>query len=146
MPAKEALGMSMTISEEFVQNLAKELVTESLIKTLDGKETIVNEIVGQVLGMRVNRDDGSPTSSDYRSCSFLEYQIRKMLKEEIVLVTKEVMEEKRPEVRKVIKSELMKKATVDRFFNVFYDAVIGNLSNKWDTEITFNIDRKKEEY
>lgn len=143
MATKEALGMSMTISEDFIQNLAKELVTESLIKTLDGKNRIAEEIVRQVLGQKVNRDDGTPTSSDYKACTFLEFQIRKMLREEIVLVTKEVMEEKRTEVREAIRRELMKKATVDRFFNAFYDTVIGNLENKWDTEINFNINQKR---
>lgn len=142
MATKEALGMSMTISEDFIQNLAKELVTESLIKTLDGKNRIAEEIVRQVLGQKVDRDNGAPTSSDYKACTFLEFQIRKMLREEIVLVTKEVMEEKRPEVRETIRRELMKKATVDRFFNAFYDTVIGNLDSTWRTNITFNIDKK----
>lgn len=142
MATKEALGMSMTISEDFIQNLAKELVTESLIKTLDGKNRIAEEIVRQVLDQKVDRDNGAPTSSDYKACTFLEFQIRKMLREEIVLVTKEVMEEKRPEVRETIRRELMKKATVDRFFNAFYDTVIGNLDSTWRTNITFNIDKK----
>lgn len=142
MATKEALGMSMTISEDFIQNLAKELVTESLIKTLDGKNRIAEEIVRQVVGQKVDKRTGTPTSSSYDACTFLEYEIRKLLTDEIVQVTKEVMEERRPEIRELIRSELRKKATVDRFFNAFYDAVIGNLDSTWRTNITFNIDKK----
>ena len=146
MATKDALGMSMTISEDFIHNLAKDLVTESLIKTLDDKNKIAEEIVRQVLGQKVSKRDGSPTNRDYDSCTFLEYEIRKMLMDEILLVTKEVMEERRQEIRDVIRREMMKKATVDGFFNAFYDAVIGNLSSTWNTDITFNITKKKEMY
>ena len=142
MATKEALGMSMTISEDFIQNLAKELVSESLIKTLDGRDKIAEEIVRQVIGKKVDKRTGEPTNSDYCSCTFLEYQIRKLLSDEIVLVTKEVMEERRPEIRELIRSELRKKATLDKFFNAFYDVVIGNLDTTWRTNITFNIEKE----
>lgn len=131
---KQALGMTMQISQEFIDNLAENIVSESLMATLGGSDKFVHQIISQILSVKVDPKTGQVTS--WRDgIPYLNYMINKTIREEVSETVKEIMEEKRPEIRKVIKSELMKKDTVDKFFKAFTNSVIDGMDKSWKTTI-----------
>ena len=145
MATKEALGMSLEISQDYIDNLTKDLLTQSLIETLDAKNTIVEGIVSQILSVKVN-DEGRVSSYDRENrYTYLEWLVRKMIKDEIKSVATEVLEEKRNDIRSAIRKEVEKKATMNKFVDAFLSTVTKNLESKYRTEIDINFDFKKDE-
>lgn len=134
MPTKEALGMSMNISQEFVDNLAKELISQSLVETLGGSDRIVEEMIRQVLGKRVNPRDGTP--SDYRDAiPMINYFINTAIKEELKETIKEFLNENRPKIRAALKKELAKQKTIDSYCAAFTDSLMTAVEYNWRTSI-----------
>ena len=144
MASKEALGMSMTISEDFINNLTRELVSASLIEALDNKHHIAEELVRAVLYQKVDKRDGSLTTSTYNTTTFIRYQFEQMMKEETIQVAKELLEEKRPEIRALIRKEMAKKVNQDKIFDAFYSAILDNLESQWHTTINFEFKKRGE--
>lgn len=145
MATKEALGMSLEISQDYIDNLTKDLLTQSLIETLDAKNTIVEGIVSQILSVKVNDEGRISSYSGENRYTYLEWLVRKMIKDEIKSVATEVLEEKRNDIRSAIRKEVNKKATMNKFVDAFLSTVTENLESKYRTEIDINFDFKKDE-
>ena len=141
---KQALGMSLQISQEFIDNLAKDLVQESLIETLNGKDDIVRQIVSQILSVKVDREGKVSNYSAENKFTYLQFLVNNMIKEEIISVAQEVLTERRVEIREHIKKEMSKKATIDKFYDAFFSNIVNNLDSRYDTKIEINIDKKRD--
>ena len=134
MVEKNALGMTMQINEEFINNLAKQLVSESIMATIGGGDKFVSQIVADILKTKVNPDNGrvEPYSS---SIPYIQYLIHKVIREEVAGTIQEVLDEKRQEIRSCIKAELMKDKTVNALYQGFVDNMIEGIGNRYKTKI-----------
>ena len=138
---KQALGMSMQISQDFIDNLARELVSESLMKTLGGSDLFVEQLIRELLGTKVDPRDGSPTT--YRDgVSWLKWATDNIIKEEVKKVILEIMEEKRPQIHDAIREELLKKSTTDAMCESFMDSITRNLDYAWMTKIDVKFEKR----
>lgn len=148
MATKEALGMSLEISQGYIDNLTKQLLEESLIETLDAKNTIVEGIVSSILSVKVNDDGRVSTYERENRYTFLEWLVRKMIKEEVRSVADEVLEEKRGDIREAIRREVNKKANMNKIVDAFFESLTDNLNNKYRTtiDVGFNFEKEKEEW
>ena len=144
MATKEALGMSLEISQEYIDNLTRDLLEQSSIETLDAKNTIVEAIVSNVLSVKVSDDGRVSSYSHDNKFTFLEYLVRKMIREEVRSVAEEVLKERRDDIRKAIRKEMSKSKTLDKFYNAFFDSVVDSLSNRYKTSIDINIEKEKD--
>lgn len=147
MATKEALGMSLEISQEYIDSLTRDLLEQSLIETLDAKNTIVESIVSSVLSVKVN-DEGRVSGYERENrYTFLEYLVRKMIKDEVKSVTDEVLEEKRGDIREAIRREVNKKANMNKLVDAFFEGLSDNLHDKYRTtiDIGFNFEKDKED-
>lgn len=135
---KQALGMTMQINEEFIENLAREMVSESLLKTLGGGDKFIETLMREILSTKVDAKTGQ-VSTWRDAIPYVNYLINKIIREEITGTVKEILDEKRPEIRKVIRRELMKKDTVERFYKAFTDSVINGIDQSWrcNIDVTF---------
>ena len=66
--------------------------------------------------------------------------IKDVVKEEI----KKLVEEKRPKMQEIIRKELNKKATLDKFVDAFISSNLSNLDNDWRTNISIEYEKSKE--
>lgn len=144
MATKEALGMSLEISQDYIDNLTKDLLTQSLIETLDAKNSIVEKIVSQILSVKVNERGQIDSWSSANKYTFLEYLVNKMIRDEVKSVAEEVLNEKRDDIRKAIRREMSSKATIDKFCNAFFGTVIDGLDSMYKTTIDVTVVRDKE--
>ena len=142
MVEKNALGMTMQINEEFINNLAKQLVSESIMATIGGGDKFVSQIVADILKTKVNPDNGrvEPYSS---SIPYIQYLINKVIREEVAGTIQEVLDEKRQEIRSCIKAELMKDKTVNAFYQGFVDNMIEGIENRYKTTINVSFEQEK---
>ena len=69
-----------------------------------------------------------------------------MIKDEAVNVIKEVMEEKREDIRGMIKREMSKKATIDSFYKAFLSGVVDSIDSTYRTTINVSVNKKEERY
>lgn len=122
MAEKQALGMTMQVSQDFINNIAEEIVRENLMKTLDGENKFFAALVHEIMDTKVNPDNGRVERYS-NSIPYIQYLINKTLREEIAGTLQALLDEKRPDIRKKIKSELMKKDTIDKFYEAFTDSV-----------------------
>lgn len=142
---KNLMGMSVQLDQEYIKNLTKEIIKQGMVETL-GNENLVGAIVSEILNKQVDEYGNTPKSSYTKTKPMLQYLIDEELKEQIVEIAKEAIEEKKPVIREAIKKEMQKKATMDKFVSAFYSSVIDNLSNSYRTKINVNIENEKEQY
>lgn len=140
---KQALGMSLQISQDFIDNLAKDLVEQSLIETLNSKDEIVRQIISSLLSVKVDKDGKVSNYSNDNKYTYIQYLVNKMIKEEVESVARECLEENREQIRNTIKKEMSKKATIDKFYDAFFDNIVGSLNDRYITTIDINIDKKR---
>lgn len=139
------MGMSLQLDTEYIKNLTKEIVKQGMVETL-GNENLVGAIVSEILNKPVDENGKVATSSYSKSKPMLQYLVDKELREQIVEIAKEAIEEKKPAIREAIKKEMQKKATIDQFVSKFYSSIIDNLDSSYRTQINVNIESEKEQY
>lgn len=139
------MGMSLQLDTEYIKNLTKEIVKQGMVETL-GNENLVGAIVSEILNKKVDENGNVTTSLYSRAKPMLQYLVDKELREQIVEIAKEAIEEKKPAIREAIKKEMQKKATIDQFVSKFYSSIIDNLHSSYRTQINVNIESENDKY
>lgn len=142
---KNLMGMSLQLDTEYIKNLTKEIVKQGMVETL-GNENLVGAIVSEILNKKVDEHGNVVTNSYSKSKPMLQYLVDKELREQIVEIAKEAIEEKKPAIREAIKKEMQKKATIDQFVSKFYSSIIDNLHSSYRTQINVNIESENDKY
>ena len=137
--------MSLQLDTEYIKNLTKEIVKQGMVETL-GNENLVGAIVSEILNKKVDEHGNVVTNSYSKSKPMLQYLVDKELREQIVEIAKEAIEEKKPAIREAIKKEMQKKATIDQFVSNFYSSIIDNLHSSYRTQINVNIESENDKY
>ena len=143
MVEKNALGMTMQINEEFINNLAKQMVSESIMATIGGGDKFVQQITAEILKTKVNPDNGRVESYN-SSIPYIQYLINKVIREEVAGTIQEVLDEKRQEIRECIRAELLKDKTIEAFYQGFVETVVGNIENRFHTRINVVFEKQKD--
>lgn len=143
MIEKNALGMTMQINEEFINNLAKQMVSESIMATIGGGDKFVSQITADILKTKVNPDNGRVESYS-SSIPYIQYLINKVIREEVTGTIQEVLNEKRAEIRECIRAELLKDKTIEAFYQSFINTVIDDLGCRYKTSIHVNFEKSKD--
>lgn len=134
MIEKNALGMTMQINEEFINNLAKQMVSESIMATIGGGDKFVSQITADILKTKVNPDTGRVESYS-SSIPYIQYLVNKVIREEVSGTIQEVLDEKRTEIRACIRAELLKDKTIDAFYQGFIDTVTKSIGSRYYSKI-----------
>ena len=134
MVEKNALGMTMQINEDFINNLAKQMVSESIMATIGGGDKFVSQIVADILKTKVNPDNGRVESYS-SSIPYIQYLINKVIREEVAGTIQEVLNEKRAEIRECIRAELLKDKTIDAFYQGFINTVTDSVGSRYYSKI-----------
>lgn len=142
---KNLMGMSLQLDTEYIKNLTKEIVKQGMVETL-GNENLVGAIVSEILNKKVDEHGNVVTNLYSKSKPMLQYLVDKELREQIVEIAKEAIEEKKPAIREAIKKEMQKKATIDQFVSNFYSSIIDNLHSSYRTQINVNIESENDKY
>lgn len=134
MVEKNALGMTMQINEEFINNLAKQMVSESIMATIGGGDKFVSQITADILKTKVNPDNGRVESYS-SSIPYIQYLINKVIREEVAGTIQEVLNEKRAEIRTCIRAELLKDKTIEAFYQGFINTVVESIGTRYYSKI-----------
>ena len=140
MVEKNALGMTMQINEEFINNLAKQMVSESIMATIGGGDKFVSQIVADILKTKVNPDNGRVESYS-SSIPYIQYLINKVIREEVAGTIQEVLNEKRAEIRECIRAELLKDKTIEAFYQGFINTAVESIGTRYHSKINVSFEK-----
>lgn len=138
------VGVNLDIDNNYLTEAVKQTVMAGIAECLN-KDKIVSGLVNTVLETKVDRDGKVSSYNSDNKYTLLEVYVNKILRELVKEELANLVEEKKPQLKELIRKELNKKATLDKFVDSFLQANLDNLSNDWRT--TINLEYKKaEEY
>lgn len=140
------MGLNLSVNSELIAEAVKETIIASIAEGLGNKEAIIHEFVSSVLTDRVLADDGGKPIGyrDEKTCSRLEFVIRKA----IIDITKDeltnMIEEQKPVLRDLIRKEFLKqnvqKGLVDMFMKSMRDSITAPYRTKVDVNFIRDYD------
>jgi hypothetical protein len=139
-------GISLDVNQDFLAEAVKQTVIMGISEALNGKNEIVSQIVNSVLNQKVDEKGQVSSYRNGNKYTLLEYYVRNMLAEETKAEIVKIMDERRPEIRKIIRDALMTSKFVDKFTKDFITTVSEAMKSRWDTKIDINIQEKEERY
>ena len=137
------VGIDLNIDDNYLNEAVKSIVMTGIAESLD-KEKIVNGLVKTVLETKVDEEGKISSYSRDNRYTLLEVYVNKIIREIVKEEMKKLVEEKRPKMQEIIRRELNKRATLDKFVDAFISNNLDNLDNNWKTKISVEYEKKKE--
>lgn len=138
------VGLDLNIDQDYLSKAVEQTVIVGISEALNGKNEIVSQIVKSVLSTKVDKDGKISSYNSDNRYSLIELYVRKTLKEIAIEEIKNICEERKPEIREIIRKELTKKASTQKFVDKFFDCMVENLDNQWKTTINVDFEKEKE--
>mgnify|MGYP003292900657 FL=1 len=135
------VGLDLNIDNDYLTEAVKQTVIMSIAESLNGKNEIISQIVNSVLLTKVDKEGKISSYSSDNKYTLIECYVRKVLREIAIEEIKNICEERKPEIREIIRRELTKKASAQKFVDKFFDCMVSNLESTWKT--TINVDFQK---
>lgn len=137
------VGIDLNIDDNYLNEAVKSIVMTGIAETLD-KDKIVSGLVNAVLETKVDESGEISSYSRDNRYTLLEVYVNKMIREIVKEEMKNIVEEKRPKMQEIIRKELNKKATLDKFVDAFISSNLDNLDNNWRTKISIEYQKDNE--
>ena len=137
------VGLNLDIDDNYLAEAIKNTVMTGIVESLD-KDKVVSGLVNTVLETKVDKDGCISNYHSDNKYTLLEVYVNKMIRDVIKEEMKKLVEEKRPKMQEIIRKELNKKATLDKFVDAFISNNLDNLDNNWRTKISVEYQKDKE--
>lgn len=142
---KNIVGLNLDIDKDYLQEAVKQTVLMGISESLNGKNEIVSQIVNSVLNVKVDKNGTISSWERDNKQTLLEFYVKNMLTEAVKEEIKNMVEEKRTEIRQIIRKELLKKVNINKFADNFIDSVSTNLDSTWKTTINIDFEKNRED-
>ena len=133
----------MNVDNNYLNEAVKSIVMTGIAETLD-KDKIVNGLVKAVLETKVDEKGEISSYSRDNRYTLLEVYVNNIIREIVKEEMKKLVEEKRPKMQEIIRRELNKRATLDKFVDAFISNNLDNLDSNWKTKISVEYEKDKE--
>ena len=137
------MGLNLSVNSELIAEAVKETIIASIAEGLGNKEAIIHEFVSSVLTDRVLVDDGGKPIGyrDEKTCSRLEFVMRKA----IIDITKDeltnMIEEQKPVLRDLIRKEFLKQNVQEGLVDMFMKSMRDSITAPYRTKVDVNFIR-----
>lgn len=137
------VGIDLNVDNNYLNEAVKSIVMTGIAETLD-KDKIVNGLVKAVLETKVDEKGEISSYSRDNRYTLLEVYVNNIIREIVKEEIKKLVEEKRPKMQEIIRRELNKRATLDKFVDAFISNNLDNLDSNWRTKISVEYEKDKE--
>ncbi len=137
------VGIDLNIDDNYLNEAVKSIVMTGIAESLD-KDKIVNGLVKTVLETKVDEKGKISSYSSDNRYTLLEVYVNNIIREIVKEEMKKLVEEKRPKMQEIIRRELNKRATLDKFVDAFISNNLDNLDSNWKTKISVEYEKDKE--
>ena len=138
------VGLDLNVDQNYLAEAVQQSVLLGIAESLNGKNEIVSQIVNAVLNTKVDRKGCISSYSRDNEQSLLEYYVKNLITDVVKEEMQAMVEEKRPEITKMIRQELQKKVNYEKFADAFIDNVSEAVSNSWCPKINIEFEQQKE--
>lgn len=144
--SKNLMGLNLSVDNDLVAEAAREAIVASIAASMSSKEQIVKEFVKSMLSERVLTDNGEKPRgySSERTCSRMEYCVRKALEEIAREEVANMVEEQKPVLRDLVRKEFQKENVQGQFVEMFLDSLAGSMTNRYTSKISVEFAKKTE--
>jgi hypothetical protein len=144
--SKNLMGLNLSVNNDLVAEAAREAIVASIAASMSNKEQIVKEFVKSMLSERVLAENGEKPRgySSERTCSRMEYCVRKALEEIAREEVANMVEEQKPALRDLVRKEFQKKNVQGQFVEMFMDSLADNMTNRYTSKISVEFAKKTE--
>ena len=134
---KNLMGLNLSVDNDLIAEAAKEAIIAGIASSMEMKDQIVHEFVKSMLSERVLVEDGSKPRgySSEKTCSRLEWVVRKHIIEMVREEVANMVEEQKPALREAVRKELMKSQTRSKLVDMFVKSLSDSLTNIYRTKI-----------
>lgn len=137
------VGIDLNVDNNYLNETVKSIVMTGIAETLD-KDKIVNGLVKAVLETKVDEEGRISSYSSDNRYTLLEVYVNNIIREIVKEEMKKLVEEKRTKMQEIIRRELNKRATLDKFVDAFISNNLDNLDSNWKTKISVEYEKDKE--
>ena len=137
------VGIDLNVDNNYLNEAVKSIVMSGIAETLD-KDKIVNGLVKAVLETKVDKEGRISSYSSDNRYTLLEVYVNNIIREIVKEEMKKLVEEKRTKMQEIIRRELNKRATLDKFVDAFISNNLDNLDSNWKTKISVEYEKDKE--
>lgn len=137
------VGIDLNVDNNYLNEAVKSIVMTGIAETLD-KDKIVNGLVKAVLETKVDKEGRISSYSSDNRYTLLEVYVNNIIREIVKEEMKKLVEEKRTKMQEIIRRELNKRATLDKFVDAFISNNLDNLDSNWKTKISIEYEKDKE--
>lgn len=129
------IGLDLNLDQDYLEKAVHETVVVGISEALNGKNEIVSQIVKSVLSLQVD-EHGNPSRNSYdKKTSLLEFYVRKELTEITKAEIAAAIEGRRKELSEMIRKEMAKASTLQRFVDAFLTNTVKTLDSEYRTKI-----------
>lgn len=139
--SEQLLGIQL--DKQVIQNIVNNAVTTAIASALDSKNDVVAKIVKAALEVRVDKDGKVSCYSSENKYNIVEAFVQKALWEEAREAINEVINERREEIRKILRKQFMATKTFNHFVDAFIESTKTALENKYYTNINIEFKRRE---
>ena len=135
---KNLMGLNLNVDSELIAEAVKESIIAGIAASMDNKEMIIHEFVKASLTERVLVEDGSKPRgySSEKTCSRMEWNVRKALSDIVREELVNMVEEQKPALRELIRKEFQKKQVQSQFVEMFMLSMTKSITNKYSAHIS----------
>lgn len=146
--SKNLMGLNLSVDNELVAEAAREAIVMSIAASMSNKEQIVKEFVKSMLSERVLAENGEKPRgySSERTCSRMEYCVRKALEEIAREEVANMVEEQKPALRDLVRKEFQKENVQGQFVEMFMDSLADNVTNRYTSKISVEFAKRERDY
>ena len=140
------MGLNLSVNSELIADAVRETIIASIAEGLGNKEAIIHEFVNSVMMDRVLVENGDRPRgySSEKTCSRLEYVIRKAIMEIVREEMINMVEEQKPVLRELIRKEFAKKNVQSELVQMFMDSMKDTIENQYMTKINIGFEREND--
>lgn len=138
------MGLNLSVNSELIADAVRETIIASIAEGLGNKEAIIHEFVNSVMTDRVLVENGERPRgySNEKTCSRLEYVIRKAIMEIVREEMINMVEEQKPVLRELIRKEFAKKNVQSELVQMFMDSMKGVIEAPYRAKINIGFERE----
>lgn len=140
------MGLNLNVNSELIADAVRETIIASIAEGLGNKEAIIHEFVNSVMTDRVLVENGERPRgySSEKTCSRLEYVIRKAIMEIVREEMINMVEEQKPVLRELIRKEFAKKNVQNELVQMFMDSMKDAIETPYRTKINIGFEREND--
>lgn len=144
--SRNLMGLNLSVDNDLIADAAKEAIIASITSAMSYKEQLVHEFVKACLTERVLVEDGTKPRgySSEKTCSRMEWYVRKEIMEAVRVEVANMIEEQKPAIRELVRKEFKNTKTQSKFVDMFIDSLTESITSKYSTSISVEFTSSKD--